>query len=118
MTERGLKYLTDVLISIQLIEDFSGEITDFNVYETDLKTQSAVERQLVIIGEALNHFKRTDPNITIEHDRQIIAFRNRLVHAYDSLDNSIVWAIIKKHLKTLKHEIEEILDSNKNAYPQ
>jgi uncharacterized protein with HEPN domain len=109
MTEKSLKYLNDVLLAIILIEDFTKDISDFVKYDQDLKTQSAVERQLVIIGEALNHFKKTDSTIQIENDKQIISFRNRLVHAYDSIDNSIVWVIISKHLKPLKIEIEKLI---------
>lgn len=74
-------------------------ITDFNAMKNDRKTQSAIERQLAIIGEALNKFKKIEPTVEIKYDKQIIAFRNRLVHAYDSLDNSIVWAILNNHLK-------------------
>lgn len=73
-----------------------------------MKTQSAVERQLVIIGEALNHLRKTDSDLKIDNDHQIIAFRNRLVHAYDSIDNSIVWAILKRHIGKLKQEIENL----------
>lgn len=51
MTEKGLKYLSDILMAINLIEDFTKEIADFKMYEQDRKTQSAVERQLAIIGE-------------------------------------------------------------------
>jgi len=54
MTEKSKKYLSDVLFSIDLIREFTANITDFNSYHNDRKTQSAVERQLVIIGEALN----------------------------------------------------------------
>ncbi|MBC5837452.1 HepT-like ribonuclease domain-containing protein [Flavobacterium muglaense] len=106
MTEKSKKYVSDVLRAIDLIRLFSIDVTDFNSYEKDLKTQSAVERQLVIIGEALNKLRQTESGITIENDKQIIGFRNRLVHAYDSIDNSIVWAIIKRHLEKLKLEIE------------
>jgi len=63
---------------------------------------------LVIIGEALNKLRQTQSGIVIENDKQIIGFRNRLVHAYDSIDNSIVWAIINRHLEKLKVEIEEL----------
>lgn len=105
MTEKSKKYLADILIAISLIEDFTLDIKDFNNYEQDLKTQSAVERQLVIVGEALNKLKQGDPATTIENGHQIIAFRNRLVHAYDSIDNAIVWTIIKRHLHHLKLEI-------------
>lgn len=106
MTEKSKKYLSDVLMSIDLINEFTIGISDFNLYDKDRKTQSAVERQLVIIGEALNKLRQTESEIVIENDKQIIGFRNRLVHAYDSIDNSIVWAIINRHLEKLKIEIE------------
>jgi len=106
MTEKSKKYLSDVLMAINLIRLFTIDITDFDNYEKDLKTQSAVERQLVIIGEALNKLRQTESDFVIENDKQIIGFRNRLVHAYDSIDNSIVWAIINRHLEKLKGEIE------------
>ena len=108
MTEKSLKYLSDILMAIELIEEFTTSISDFNIYVSDRKTQSAVERQLVIIGEALNKFYPSGTTIKIENDTQIIAFRNRLVHAYDSIDNSIVWAIIKKHIPQLKEEVLKI----------
>jgi uncharacterized protein with HEPN domain len=108
MTEKSKKYLSDVLMAIHLIRDFTIDIVDFNIYEKDRKTQSAVERQLVIIGEALNKLRQTETEIVIENDKQIIGFRNRLVHAYDSIDNSIVWAIINRHLENLKNEIENL----------
>jgi RecG-like helicase len=38
---------------------------------------------------------------------KITGFRNRLIHAYDSMDQSIIWAIIKNHLVPLKKEIVE-----------
>lgn len=107
MTEAGKKYLSDILRAIELIEDFTREITDFNVYEGDLKTQSATERQLAIIGEALNNLKQSDPEISIENNKQIIGFRNKLVHAYDSIDNAIVWVILQRHLPRLKKEVEQ-----------
>ncbi len=76
------------------------------MYQKDLKTQSAIERQLAIIGEALNKLKKIEPELIIENDQQIISFRDRLVHAYDSIDNSIVWAILKNHLEKLKIEVQ------------
>ena len=109
MTDKGKKYLTDVLMAIELVEEFTVGINDYNSYDSDLKTQSAVERQLAIIGEALNHFRRTEPSTPIENDRQIISFRNRLVHAYDNLDNSIIWAILTRHLNPLKSEVQRLL---------
>ena len=108
MTEKSEKFLSDILMSIELIEEFISGF-DFNSYDIDRKTQSAVERQLAIIGEALNQFRKREPNISIENDKQIVAFRNRLIHAYDSLDNSIVWVIINRYTNLLTTEIEILL---------
>jgi len=109
MTERVIKYLYDIINSIDLINEFVMDLNDYDIYSKDLKTQSAVERQLVIIGEALNKIRYLDDEIEIQNDRKIVAFRNRLVHAYDSIDNSIVWVIIKRHLPHLQKEISDKL---------
>jgi uncharacterized protein with HEPN domain len=95
-------------MAIDLIENFIADTTDFNLYQKDLKTQSTVERQLGIIGEALNKLKQTESDLSIQNDKQIIGFRNQLVHAYDSIDNAIVWVIVKRHLLELKKEIREL----------
>ena len=52
MTEAGKKYLSDILLAISLIEQFTTDTSSFNDYLKDIKTQSATERQLGIIGEA------------------------------------------------------------------
>jgi uncharacterized protein with HEPN domain len=96
-------------MAIELIEEFIVDDKDFTLYDNDRKTQSAVERQLAIIGESLNQFKKLEPEVKIENDKQIISFRNRLVHAYDSLDNSMIWVIINRHLTPLKIEIQTLM---------
>ncbi len=111
MTDRSKKYLSDILMAIELIEEFTEGIEDFGSYDSDRKTQSAVERQLAIIGEALNQFRKIEPGIPFENDKHIIAFRNRLVHSYDTLDNSIVWAIMERYLKPLKLETIKLINS-------
>jgi len=105
MTEEGKKFLVDILRAIELVEEFTQELEDFDLYEKDLKTQSATERQLAIIGESLSKLKKVDPAFAVSNERQIIAFRNRLIHAYDKIDNAIVWMVIQKHLPILKKEI-------------
>lgn len=105
------KYLIDIVLAIELIRKFNEDTLDFEAYEKDLKTQSATERQLVIIGEALNKLKKIDTDIEIENGKQIIGFLNRLVHAYDTIDNSIVWAILNRHLDKLYDEIKAVLNN-------
>ena len=109
MTDQGKKYLSDILHAIELIEQFTATTVDFNDYSLDIKTQSAVERQLGIIGEAVNKFDKLFPELTLKNARKIVGFRNRLIHTYDAVDPSMIWAIIKKHLSPLKVEIIEKL---------
>jgi uncharacterized protein with HEPN domain len=111
MTGRAKKYLFDILLSIEAIEEFLTGF-DFSEYQGDLKTKSAVERQLGIIGEAVNKFSNEETVIKLQHSREIVNFRNRIIHAYDSVDDSIVWAIKSNHLPILKSEIEQLLNLN------
>lgn len=109
MTDEGKKYLSDILRAIEMIEQFTLTTVSFNDYLADLKTQSAVERQLGIIGEAVNKFDKTHPELTLENARKIVGFRNRLIHTYDAVDSSMIWAILKNHVSPLKAEIIEKL---------
>jgi len=105
MTGKSQKYLSDIIHSIELIEDFTKSIETFNQYESDLKTQGAVERHLGIIGEAVNKYDQINPEDSIINARKIVGFRNRLIHAYDAIDPSMIWAIIKQYLQPLKEEV-------------
>jgi len=105
MTDQHRKYLSDILQSVELIESFTSDIKDYDSYSADLKTQSAVERQLGIIGEAVNKYDKLNPESPLKNTHQIIGFRNRLIHTYDTIDQTIIWAIIRNHLKPLKREI-------------
>jgi uncharacterized protein with HEPN domain len=109
MTDQGKKYLSDILQAIDLIESFTDKIATFSAYQDDLKTQSAVERQLGIIGEAINKFEKLFPTVSLDNARKIVGLRNRLIHSYDSIDSSIIWAIIKNHLEPLKIEALKLI---------
>lgn len=105
MTEKEKKYLSDISHSIDLIERFTKNIKTFAEYQGDLKTKGAVERHLGIIGEAVNKFLKESPANELENASQIISLRNRLIHSYDSIDDSIVWSVIRRRLAPLKEEI-------------
>ncbi len=111
MTERIKKFLFDILFSIEAIEEFLKGY-DFVKYQNDLKTKSAVERQLGIIGEAVNQISKEENDLKLKNSREIVNFRNRIIHSYDSVDDNIVWAIKTNHLPILKSEIEKLLDIN------
>ncbi|MCX2836806.1 DUF86 domain-containing protein [Salinimicrobium sp. MT39] len=96
------------MMAIDLVQNFIADTPNFDSYQSDFKTQSAVERQLAIIGEALNKLRQLESDLSIKNDKQIIGLRNRLIHGYDSLDNSILWVIIRRHLPELKKEIQNL----------
>jgi uncharacterized protein with HEPN domain len=105
MTEREKKFLSDIVNSIGLIENFTNGINYFEQYSNDLKTKAAVERHLGIIGEAVNKFLKESNTNDLQNATQIISMRNRLIHSYDNVDDSIIWLILTRHLSLLKEEI-------------
>jgi len=105
MTERERKFLSDISNSIELIESFTKDLKLFAEYQADVKTRAAVERHLGIIGEAVNKFLKESEANNLENASQIISLRNRLIHSYDNVDDSIIWSIVTRHLRPLKEEI-------------
>jgi uncharacterized protein with HEPN domain len=102
------KYLSDIDFAIDLIDEFIKDY-EFSQYQNDLKSRSAVERQLGIIGEAVNKYRKL-AKTELSGSKEIIAFRNRIIHAYNNIEDEIVWAIIKNHLPKLKEEVKTLLN--------
>lgn len=109
MTEKDSKFLSDISQAIELIENFTQGIKSFFEYQKDLKTESAVERQLAIIGEAVNKALKESPENALNNATQIISLRNRLIHSYDNVDDSIIWSILTRHMGPLKDEVRKKL---------
>jgi uncharacterized protein with HEPN domain len=88
-------------------------------YRTDEMLRSAVERKFEIIGEALNRLDKIDPAVAgqIPQQRQIISFRNVLIHGYDIVDEAVVWQIVQVDLPILKQTVEQLLASLGTATP-
>lgn len=111
MTERLEGSYADILKSIELIDAFvkQGRIDDFEAYTRHAMVKSAVERQLGIIGEAVNQIRKLDPAHPIPEADRIVQFRIRLIHSYDSIDDQFVWPILQKHLPQLKKVVQDTL---------
>lgn len=104
-----LIWLEDIDRSITEIYEFLPNKKDFLFFENDLKTRKAVERNLEIIGEALNRILRVDPEISITDSRKIVDTRNRIIHGYDSVTADILWLIISKPLPILHKDVKNLL---------
>ncbi|HEV2840628.1 MAG TPA: DUF86 domain-containing protein [Chthoniobacterales bacterium] len=83
-------------------------------YTADRFFRRAVEREFEIIGEALNRIDRLDPPVAkrISELRPIVDFRNRIIHGYDTVDDTLVWGIVERHLPVLINEIADLLDAD------
>lgn len=106
--------LFEIVESCRNIISFTSGV-EFENYRADELIKSAVERQFIIIGEALNRLDPTDHTIfeTIEHAPQIIGFRNILVHGYDVVSDELVWEIIVENVPELLRRCEEILNKRR-----
>lgn len=102
-------WLEDIKQAIKEIYDFLPENIDYIEFDKDLKTRKAVERNIEIIGEALNRILKVTPDIDITDSRKIVDTRNRFIHGYNSITSDILWLIIKKSLPVLEKEVKELL---------
>ena len=78
------------------------------MFQKDFVIKRACERDLEIIGEAINKLIQLEPNIGISSTKNIIGLRNLIIHAYDSVEDEIIWGIIQKDIPILKTEIEQL----------
>lgn len=109
MKGKILSRLVDILIAIDQIFDFLPEPRDYFEFKNDLKTRKAVERNLEIIGEAVNQILKAHPEIEISNSRKIVDTRNRIIHGYDSVSPETIWGISIKNLPKLKDEIQLLI---------
>jgi len=115
MSDRPEKLIIlDMLDALTGIETFISGMSD-QEYFNDAKTQAAVERYIEIIGEAANQFPESFYN-KFSHIKwhTLISLRNRIIHAYFDVNDSIVWNIVTNYLPGLKNELYAILNSYKN----
>lgn len=71
--------------------------------------QDAVVRNFEIIGEAASRLSPSRPDGTDVPWAKVIAFRNRLIHGYWSIDLHLVWDVIEHDLPALKVAVEQLL---------
>ena len=110
MDERIDKWLFDIRMAIDEINSFfENEKRFFSNFKENTMQRRAIERNLEIIGEAMNRILAKNPDISITDARKIVNLRNHVIHSYDSIDASIVWVILKNHLPILKEEIDGML---------
>ena len=102
--------LLDAIEQIELISSFSEQGRE--AFFHDLIVQSAVLHRVALLGEAC---RGVSPELREAHPeilwRQIIAFRNVVIHEYFGIDLELVWAIVVEHIATLRAQLNSVLDS-------
>jgi len=101
--------IRDILDAVAEIKAFTQGIA-FEALRYDAKTMRAVALDFIIIGEAASHIpeevERAHPEVPWHLMR---AMRNRLVHAYFSIDPQIVWDTIYHDLPPLVPLLEALV---------
>ncbi len=86
MDDKIHKYFIDILNAIDEIEIASNQRgRNYEMFVNDFVFRKFVERNIEIIGEAMNRILKICPDINITSARKIVDTRNYVIHSYDSL---------------------------------
>lgn len=114
MPSNDASYLTDILQAARLVQIFVEGIDKMS-FEQDLIRQSAVIRQIEIIGEATKRlsesFRASQPDIPW---RSMAGMRDILIHAYDHVDLNEVWNTATLAIPDLISKIESLVPPEEN----
>ena len=109
MNNKAKQLFFYILTSINSIDSYIGKEKIFEEYESNSMLQDAVERNIEIIGEAMNNLLKMEPSINISSARRIVDARNKIIHGYDEIENVQIWGIIINSLPVLKKEVKQYL---------
>ncbi len=108
-------YLADIIDACEAIKAAISGL-DLESYQSNRLVRSSVEREFIIIGEAISALSHRSPGLfdDIGHARRIIDFRNQLTHEYPNVVDSIVWAIADRDVPVLCEECRSLMASLEN----
>ena len=102
MARDACAYLWDIQEACIRITRYTQH-SSYDAYAADDLLRSAVERQFEIAGEALSQLSKLNPDLAsrIPAHRQIISFRNALIHGYAAIDHQRVWQQVEEGIPKL-----------------
>ncbi len=108
MNDKSNLYLSHIFDSCSNILEFTNDI-DFQTFINKRLIQSAVIRELEIIGEATKNL----PDDIRKHSKDIpwkklTGMRDKLIHGYFTVDLKEVWNTVRNDIPILKRGIEKI----------
>lgn len=101
--------LLDIVKAAELISAFVKDM-EKALFVQDVKTQSAVQHQLLIIGEAVKRLSQDfrDQHPTIPWS-VMAGMRNHLIHGYDTVNLNEVWNTAARDIPELMMQLKRLL---------
>jgi uncharacterized protein with HEPN domain len=100
--------LKDIRTALDRIDSYTRGMS-YEEFAVDEKTVNAVIFNFLVIGEAVKHLP---PTLTGNHPeipwRQIAGMRDKLTHAYFSIDYELMWKTVTVVLPKFRAEIQKI----------
>jgi uncharacterized protein with HEPN domain len=110
MQPEARQRIRDAISACQRIEEFTAGL-DYVDFSRSVLVRSATERQLEIIGEALNKAseQEADLNFLVPEIPRIVGLRNRLIHGYDAVDDQLIWDIVRSKINPLRQALDRLV---------
>ncbi len=123
MDEYIVSCLLDVYNACTEVEMFfEGRPKLFADFQQDLLRQRAVERNVEIMGEAINRMQHAEAegkghmNFELPNARAIVSTRNRVIHSYDSVTEEFLWSLVINHIPVLKEDVRTLLANSEYGH--
>ncbi|HAH53940.1 MAG TPA: hypothetical protein DCM02_01300 [Flavobacterium sp.] len=111
-TREEKKLLVDIIESINSIDEHLEGKRIIEDYLLNKTKRRAVEREIEIIGEAMSKLLKINPKISISYSRLVVDLRNKVIHAYDTVDDILIWKIVNKDIPLLLTEAKSLLNED------
>lgn len=109
MHKDDIVYLEHILDRANKIIQFTQGMTESDFLD-DEKTQSAVIRELEVIGEATKRISDNYKNSHTEIPWKLMSgMRDVLIHDYEGVDPYTVWDTIQQNIPILIEQIKKLL---------
>lgn len=103
-------YIKNILDSVDKIEEFTKKANKEDFLNNQMM-QSATILQLALIGEEAN---KISDDIKSKIDlswKEIVGFRNMVIHEYINLELDVVWDTIQQDIPELKEKLLKFLEN-------
>ena len=107
---RDIAYIGHMLESIEHIKEYTKNGREY--FLGDQKTQDAVIRNIIILGEAAKNISEECKGAFADIPwKKIAGMRNEVVHNYINVDPDVVWNVAESSVVTLERQLQKIQDS-------